>query len=115
MRTALYFSMIALSLAAMIGAGMVRARLQPRFGAWNACLIAGTVYLVAMIVAGVALPVVNEVPERFPADVLWQFRIASIGAQILLWTTLGLGFGVAAERVALSTTYRYEMGSAGRW
>ena len=102
MRTAFYFSMIALSLAAMIGTGMVRVRLQPRFGAWNACLIAGALYLVAMVVAGVALPVVNEVPEQFPADVLWQFRIASIGAQVLLWTTLGLGFGVAAERVALS-------------
>jgi hypothetical protein len=100
LRTALYFSMIALSLAAMIGAGMVRARLQPLVGAWNACLIAGAAYLVAMIVAYVALPVVNEVPEHFPADVLWQFRIASIGAQLLLWTTLGLGFGVAAERVA---------------
>ncbi|MGC2415366.1 MAG: CbtA family protein [Stellaceae bacterium] len=101
-RTALYFSMIALSLAAMIGAGMVRRRLQPRFGAWNAWLIAGAVYLVAMIVACVALPVVNEVPNQFPADVLWRFRIASIGAQLLLWTVLGLGFGVAAERVALS-------------
>jgi predicted cobalt transporter CbtA len=93
--------MIALSLAAMIGVGMVRVRLQPRFGAWNACLVAGAVYLVAMIVAGLALPVVNEVPEHFPADVLWQFRIASIGAQLLLWTTLGVGFGMAAERVAL--------------
>jgi Probable cobalt transporter subunit (CbtA) len=102
MRTALYFSMIALSLAAIIGAGMVRLRLQPRFGAWNACLIAAAVYVVTMIVAGVTLPVVNEVPEQFPADVLWQFRIVSIGAQLLLWTTLGLGFGVAAERVALS-------------
>ena len=102
MRTALYFSMIALSLAAIICAGMVRVRLQPRFGAWNACLIAAAVYLVAMIIAGVVLPVVNEVPEQFPADVLWQFRIASIGAQLLLWTTLGLGFGVAAERAALS-------------
>jgi Probable cobalt transporter subunit (CbtA) len=95
-RTALYFSMIALSLAAMIGAGIVRARLQPRFGAWNACLIAGATYLVGMIVAGVALPVINEVPEQFPADVLWQFRLASIGAQLLLWTTLGLGFGAVA-------------------
>jgi predicted cobalt transporter CbtA len=113
MRTALYFSMIALSLAAMIGAGMVRARFQPRFGVWNACLIAAATYLVAMIVAGVALPVVNEVPEQFPADVLWQFRLASIGAQLLLWTTLGLGFGVLAERIALSRSALPAVVSAG--
>ena len=76
---------------------------------------AGLLFVSLCLIAGVALPVTNEVPEQFPTDVLWQFRIASIGAQLLLWTTLGLGFRVAAERVALSTTYRYEMGSAGRW
>jgi Probable cobalt transporter subunit (CbtA) len=44
MRTALYFSMIALSLAAMILAGMLRARLQPRLGEWNAVLVASAAY-----------------------------------------------------------------------
>jgi len=99
-RSAIYFAMIALSLAAMIVAGMVRTRLQPRQGAWNAALIAGGVYVVAMVLACLALPVVNEVPEQFPAVVLWQFRVASLGGQLILWTTLGLAFGVAAERVA---------------
>jgi len=99
MRTALYFAMIALSLAAMIAAGVLRTRLQPRYGGWNAALIAGGAYLVAMLAAALALPAVNEVPEGFPAVVLWQFRIASLGAQLILWTALGLGFGAAAERV----------------
>ena len=40
-RTELYFSMIAVSLAAMIAAGMLRLRLVARYGAWNAFLIAG--------------------------------------------------------------------------
>jgi hypothetical protein len=101
MRTALYFSMIALSLAAMIVVGMLRSRLQPRRGAWNAVLIAAAAYLVMTTAVCLALPAVNEVPEQFPATVLWQFRIASLGAQLLLWVTLGLGFGWAAERVPL--------------
>jgi hypothetical protein len=100
MRTALYFSMIALSLAGIIAAGMLRSRLAPRYGVWNAALIAGAAYLVAMLFAGLALPAVDEVPAEFPAVVLWQFRIASMGAQLILWTTLGLAFGAAAERVA---------------
>ena len=99
MLTALYFSMIAISLAAMIAAGMARAWLQPRQGAWNAVLIAGGAYLVVMVLVALALPAVNEVPEGFPAIVLWQFRVASIGGQLILWATLGLGFGAAAERV----------------
>jgi predicted cobalt transporter CbtA len=99
LRTALYFSMIALSLAGIIAAGMLRARLQPRFGGWNAAMIAGAAYLAAMVIVGLALPAVNEVPENFPAIVLWQFRMASMGGQMILWATLGLAFGAAAERV----------------
>jgi predicted cobalt transporter CbtA len=100
MRTALYFSLIAVSLVAMIAAGMLRSRLQRRLGAWNACLVAGAAYIVLMAVVGLALPRIDEVPAQFPADVLWHFRIASLGAQVILWTTLGLVFGALIERAA---------------
>jgi len=99
MRTSLYFAMILISLAAMIAAGMLRNRLKPRFGVWNSALIAAGAYIVVMAVVAFALPEVNEVPQDFPATVLWQFRIASLGGQVILWATLGLLFGVAAERL----------------
>ena len=70
MRTALYFAMIAMSLAAMIVAGMLRLRLLARYGAWNAALIASAAYLIAMTAVGLALPTVNEVPEQFPSSEL---------------------------------------------
>jgi hypothetical protein len=98
MRTALYFSMIAISLAAMIAAGMLRLRLVARHGPWNAFLIAAGAYLIVVVVAGFALPAVNELPAEFPAVVLWRFRIASAGAQLIMWTTIGLLFGALAER-----------------
>jgi hypothetical protein len=69
-RTALYFSMIAISLAAMIVAGMLRLRLLARYGAWNAALIASAAYLIVMTAVGLALPTVNEVPEQFPSSEL---------------------------------------------
>jgi len=94
MRTALYFSMIAISLAAMIAAGMLRLQLLPRHGARNALLISGAAYLIVVIAAGLALPAINEVPPKFPGVVLWQFRIASLGAQLIMWATIGLAFGV---------------------
>ena len=99
MRTSLYFAMILISLAAMVGAGMLRLRLNQRFGNWNAALIAAGVYVMVVSAVAFALPEVNEVPEGFPATVLWQFRIASLGGQAVTWGALGLLFGVAAERV----------------
>ena len=100
-RTALYFSLIAISLAAAIAAGILRARLERRYGAWNAVLIAGAAYVAVMLAVGLALPSVNEVPEQFPAVVLWQFRIAALGAQLIVWATLGLGFGALIEHAAI--------------
>ena len=104
LRTALYFSLIAVSLVAMIAAGMLRSRLQKRLGAWNAWLVAGAAYLALMIAVGLALPRIDEVPEAFPAVVLWQFRVVSLGAQLILWATLGLAFGALAERAAVPAT-----------
>jgi predicted cobalt transporter CbtA len=98
LRTGLYFSMIAISLAAMIAAWMLRNRLVRRFGEWDAALIASGAYLVAVVLVSIALPVVNEVPEGFPAVVLWRFRVASLGAQVIMWATIGVGFGALTER-----------------
>jgi len=99
MRTSLYFAMILISLAAMIAAGLLRLRFVPRFGNWNAALLAAGVYVVIVAGVAMALPGVDEVPEGFPATVLWQFRIASLGGQAIMWGALGLLFGVAAERL----------------
>jgi predicted cobalt transporter CbtA len=99
MRTSLYFAMILISLAAMIAAGMLRLRLNPRFGDWNAALISGGAYVLIVSSVALMLPDLNEVPEGFPATVLWQFRVASLGGQAVMWGALGLLFGIAAERV----------------
>src|ERR1700733_3462492 len=92
-RTALYFIMLAFSVFAMIAAAVLPKRLAARHGQWNAALIAAGSYLVAVIVAACVLPGINEVPEAFPAVVLWQFRMASFGMQLLMWATIGLLFG----------------------
>jgi len=105
-RTALYFSMIATSLAVMVAAGMLRLRLLTRHSPWNAFLIAAGAYLIVVIVVSLALPPVNEVPAEFPAVVLWQFRIASAGAQLIVWTTIGIGFGFVAKSSLRSSQVR---------
>ena len=82
----------------MIAAGLLRSLLNKRFGDWNAVLIAAAAYIVVVVGVALALPDVNEVPEGFPAALLWDFRIASLSAQAIMWATIGLLFGIFAER-----------------
>jgi hypothetical protein len=37
-------------------------------------------------------------PEHLSATLLWRFRLASLGTQLVMWTTIGLLFGALAER-----------------
>jgi predicted cobalt transporter CbtA len=98
MRTGLYFSMIAISLIAMLAAVSLKRLSEKRLGAWNATVLGGVAFLVLIGIAQVALPSINEVPAEFPASTLWQFRIASLGIQAVLWTVIGLLFGELTER-----------------
>jgi hypothetical protein len=98
-RTLLYFAMIAISIVAATAATRIRRDLLPRLSAWNATLAAAGAFLALIAVAELILPGVHEVPAGFPADVLWHFRIASLGTEATLWATIGLGFGAVAERL----------------
>jgi predicted cobalt transporter CbtA len=98
MRTGFYFLMMLISIAAMMGAIALRQRLLPRHGGWTATLIAAASYLAVVIVTQSMLPAVDEVPDGFPADVLWNFRMASLGVQVVMWATIGLLFGWLTER-----------------
>jgi hypothetical protein len=55
-------------------------------------------YIALMMIAMLVLPSINETPADLSADVLWKFRLAALGIQVVLWTTLGLVFGGLAER-----------------
>jgi hypothetical protein len=92
-RTALYFALLAISFLTMILAATLAPPLAARLGAWNGTLIAAAVFVVVAGIASLAMPPVDEVPAGFPANVLWNFRLASIGARAVLWGSLGLGFG----------------------
>jgi hypothetical protein len=98
-RTVLFVAMIAITILAMVAAVRIRRQLLDRVGAWNAATLAGGAFVAVIVVAQLILPAVHETPRGFPADVLWRFRVASLGINATLWTTIGLGFGVAAERL----------------
>jgi uncharacterized membrane protein YidH (DUF202 family) len=100
-RTLLYLTMIAISLLVAVGAVRLRvalARRGPDAGP-AATVVAVLAYVAVVAVAAVALPGIHEVPRGFPAETLWDFRLATAGMQLVLWATLGLGFAYGAQRV----------------
>ncbi|WP_397452411.1 CbtA family protein [Pseudomonas sp. NA-150] len=98
LRTKLFFLMLLVSVSAMVIAINAARKLIARRGLWSGALLAVLLYLVIVSVAGSLFPTINEVPETFSAVLLWKFRVASLGIQVVLWTTVGLAFGWVAER-----------------
>jgi predicted cobalt transporter CbtA len=97
-RTELYFSMVAISVLSAVAALRLARQAAARWGQSVAPLVGVAAFLALVIAAGLALPGVDEVPRDFPATTLWHFRVASLGTQVVLWSSLGLLFGAAAQR-----------------
>jgi hypothetical protein len=100
-RTALYFTMIAISVLAAVAAARVRVAIAARRSGHDATLGALLAFGVIVVAAGLALPAVSETPADFPATTLWSFRAASLGMQALLWATIALVFAPLAQRAML--------------
>ncbi|RAV15104.1 cobalt transporter [Mycolicibacterium sp. GF69] len=110
-RTLLYLLMVVLSAALLVGAVYLGRRLVDRLGAWNATLAAAGSYIVAIAVVMLVLPTIDETPgpltdaagnivyEGFPADDLYEFRLFSLGTQIVMYATIALVFGALAARL----------------
>lgn len=109
-RTALYFAMLAISVIAAVGFVVLARKLGRTMDAWNAALIAAVGYLVVVILAAWLLPAIDEVPADFSADLLWQFRIASLTVQATLWAVTGLVLAALVQAVVRRSTPRSDAG-----
>lgn len=110
-RTLLYLAMVVLSVAILVGAVVLGRRWTPKLGAWNATLVAGATYLVAVAVVMLILPTIEETPgplvddagvivyEGFPADLLYDFRLYSFGTQVVIYATIAVVFAALVSRL----------------
>lgn len=98
-RGLLYLLMVGLSALLMVAAVYLGNQLVPKLGGWNAALAAVAAYIVAVGVVMLVLPTIDETPSGFPADDLYEFRLYSLGTQVVVWATIGLVFGVLAARL----------------
>jgi predicted cobalt transporter CbtA len=97
-RTAAYFGMMAISVILAIVAVNLARR------GWFAAVGSGLAYVVAVSVAGALLPAFHEVPADFPAQTLWEFRLASLGTQAVLWAAIGIAFAALLQRATNRAT-----------
>ncbi|WP_435972719.1 CbtA family protein [Streptomyces sp. Qhu_M48] len=98
-RTTLFFLMILLSVLLGLAAVVIGRRLAPRLGNWNATLVAAAGFLVVTGLAFALLPANDDaVQVGFPAALLWEFRLASLGVQAVLWAVFGVVFGALAQK-----------------
>ncbi|MDN5760973.1 MAG: CbtA family protein [Microlunatus sp.] len=114
-RTALFFVFLAISLIAAMTAVLVGRRAAGRLGGWYASLAAIVGYVVVMLIVMALLPTYNEVPDNFPASVLYDFRRASFLTQFTLWAVLGIVLAEFVGRLSGPTaaTAERELADAG--
>jgi predicted cobalt transporter CbtA len=98
-RTLLYLLMVVLSAALLVAAVYLGHRLVAQFGHWSATLIGAGCYVVAISLVMLMLPTIDETPDDFSADVLYEFRLYSLGTQLVLWAIIGLVFASMAQRL----------------
>ncbi len=124
-RGGLYLLMVVASIAFLILAVWLGQRLKPRFGNWNATLLAALACVVAVGIVMALLPSLGHLHANvqqygghatetplplkdpqgrivypgFPADRLFDFRLYSVAAQAILWAAIGLCYAPLAERL----------------
>jgi predicted cobalt transporter CbtA len=109
LRSALYFIFLAISLIAAVTAVLVCRRLSRRVGGWHAALIGIAGYVLVMLVVMALMPHYNEVPDTFPASVLYDFRRASFLTQLTLWSVLGVALAELVGRLSGRTSAEREL------
>jgi hypothetical protein len=125
MRSGLYLVMVLCSVVFLFLAVYYGQKLAVRVGNWRASLLAAAGFVVAIGIVMLLLPSLghlhtnvaeygrhatetplplkdpngNLVYPGFDADLLYRFRLYSVGAQLIMWTTIALIFAPIAERL----------------
>ena len=96
-RQALYVVLIVLTVVVAVAAAWLSSRLsgwpQPR----RVAAVVGAVAAAMLLIWAVLPPAPDAV--SVPATLVWRFRLASLGGNLILWTGVALGLGLwASER-----------------
>ncbi|MDG4809646.1 CbtA family protein [Micromonospora sp. WMMD1120] len=91
-RTITYLLMVVLGLVAVWAGSLGYRSVGAQAPTWQRAAAGVGGFLLVAAVSYVVMPSFQEVPDDFPATLLWDFRLASLGTQVVLWTGIGLFF-----------------------
>jgi predicted cobalt transporter CbtA len=98
-RTSHYLAAVVLGLSAVVGAWLLVRALARRGWSQPRRHVATAAAFVVLVGAGYAVLPAAE-PADVPADLLWDFRLAALGTQLVLWSALVAVFGLLSDRAA---------------
>lgn len=105
-RTWLYLAMLAGGVLALVAAARVMWAVPDDTAPWRRPVSGAATFVALSVLLAVSLPGVHEIPRDYPASLLWEFRLSSLGTQAVLWTALGVGYGIASVRAAPGAVFR---------
>jgi predicted cobalt transporter CbtA len=105
-RTVSYLAIVVIGLVAVWSAVVAYRTVAAAAAEWLPYAAGAAAFVVVVAVAYLALPAVDEVPGTFPPSLLWDFRLASLGTQVVLWSALGLTFAALLSRTTARTPQR---------
>ncbi|WP_110208064.1 CbtA family protein [Nocardioides daejeonensis] len=104
-RTALFFTFLAISVAAAVAAVAVARQLLAQTSVYAAVVVSGGLYLLVVAGAAALMPTVNELGD-FPADTLWWFRLSSVFTLATVWGGIGVVLTGLADRESAAEARR---------
>ncbi|HEY8544164.1 MAG TPA: CbtA family protein [Acidimicrobiales bacterium] len=97
-----FFILVALTAVVLAGAAHLSGRL--RRAEWPDFRRVAVVGAAAAVVLGVIVALMpgndDPIPEAVGASLVWEFRVASLGGNVLMWALLTVGFGVLCAESA---------------
>jgi predicted cobalt transporter CbtA len=101
-RTEIYGAVLLCGVVIAVVTGLLISLLRDRGAGTVPTAVAATVLVVTLVALVVILlpgsP--DTVPADMPAALVWRFRLASLGQQLVLWSGIGLGGGWLLDRAA---------------
>jgi predicted cobalt transporter CbtA len=101
-RTEIYGAVLLCGVVIAVVTGLLISLLRDRGAGRVPTAVAATVLVVTLVALVVILlpgsP--DTVPADMPAALVWRFRLASLGQQLVLWSGIGLGGGWLLDRAA---------------
>lgn len=95
-RTLLWVAAVVLGLLAVALASYLAKVLADQPFTARVAAAVGT-FVVVVTLGYLLLPGIDEVPDDFPATLLWEFRISSLATQATLWIGIGIAFALLTE------------------